>query len=76
MSYFVEDLPNNLSNKKIFLRLDLNFPLDNKGVVSDTTRLQKALPSLKYLFQKNAKVAIFSHLGRPKSAADKHLSLA
>ena len=75
MSYFVEDLPNNLSNKKIFLRLDLNFPLDNKGVVSDTTRLQKALPSLKYLFQKNAKVAIFSHLGRPKSAADKHLSL-
>ncbi len=70
----VENLPD-LTNKKVFLRLDLNFPLDNKGIVSDTTRLQKALPTLKYLFQKKAKVAIFSHLGRPKNAADKHLSL-
>ena len=68
MSYFVEDLPNNLSNKKIFLRLDLNFPLDNKGVVSDTTRLQKALPSLKYLFQNP--IAFFSS-SKNKSAADK-----
>ncbi len=74
MPHFVEDLPN-LTHKKVFLRLDLNFPLDNKGVVSDTTRLQKALPTLQYLLEKKAKIVIFSHLGRPKGATDQHLSL-
>ena len=74
MKCSIEDLPA-LTNKRIFLRLDLNFPLDNKGVVSDTTRLQKALPTLQYLLEKKAKIVIFSHLGRPKGVTDKHLSL-
>ena len=41
----------NLNNKKILLRLDLNVPLEN-GKISDTTRIDKILPTLKFLIKK------------------------
>ena len=64
----------NLSNKKILLRLDLNVPLDN-GKVVDTTRIDKILPTLNFLFQQNTKVIVLSHVGRPKGKIIKELSL-
>ena len=64
----------NLSNKKILLRLDLNVPLNN-GKVTDTTRIDKIIPTLKFLNKQRAKVIILSHVGRPKGKILKELSL-
>jgi phosphoglycerate kinase len=64
----------NLNNKKILLRLDLNVPLtDDK--ITDTTRIDKILPTLKFLISQNAKIIIISHVGRPKGQAVNELSL-
>ena len=64
----------NLNNKKILLRLDLNVPLEN-GKISDTTRIDKILPTLKFLIKKKTKIIILSHVGRPKGKIVKELSL-
>jgi len=64
----------NLNNKKILLRLDLNVPLtDDK--ITDTTRIDKILPTLKFLISQNAKIIIISHVGRPKGQTVNELSL-
>ena len=64
----------NLNNKKILLRLDLNVPLiDDK--ITDTTRIDKILPTLKFLISQNAKIIIISHIGRPKGKVVNELSL-
>ena len=64
----------NLKNKKILLRLDLNVPLDN-GKITDTTRIDKIIPTLKFLIKKNSKIIIISHVGRPKGKAVNELTL-
>ena len=64
----------NLNNKKILLRLDLNVPFEN-GKISDTTRIDKILPTLKFLIQQKTKIIILSHVGRPKGKTVKNLSL-
>ena len=64
----------NLKNKKILLRLDLNVPLD-KGKITDTTRIDKILPTLNFLIKEKAKILILSHVGRPKGKIVKELSL-
>ncbi len=64
----------NLNNKKILLRLDLNVPLEN-GKISDTTRIDKILPTLNFLIQQKTKIIILSHVGRPKGKKVKELSL-
>ncbi len=64
----------NLKSKKILLRLDLNVPLEN-GKISDTTRIDKILPTLNFLIQKKTKIIILSHVGRPKGKTVKELSL-
>ena len=64
----------NLNNKRILLRLDLNVPLtDDK--ITDTTRIDKILPTLKFLISHNTKIIIISHVGRPKGQAVNKLSL-
>ena len=64
----------NLNNQKILLRLDLNVPLiDNK--ITDTTRIDKILPTLKFLISQNVKIIIISHIGRPKGKVVNELSL-
>ena len=63
-----------LNQKNILLRLDLNVPLEN-GAITDTTRIDKILPTIKYLLEKNAKIIILSHVGRPKGKVVKELSL-
>ena len=64
----------NLNNKKILLRLDLNVPLD-KGKITDTTRIEKILPTLRFLMKQNSKIIIISHVGRPKGKIVNELSL-
>ena len=62
----------NLNQKKILLRLDLNVPLKN-GLVTDETRIDKILPVINFLIKKNCKIVIISHIGRPVSYT--HLTL-
>ena len=64
----------NLNDKIILLRLDLNVPLSN-GKISDTTRIDKILPTLKFLIKQNSKIIILSHVGRPKGKVVNELSL-
>ncbi len=64
----------NLHNKNILLRLDLNVPLRN-GLITDSTRIEKILPIINFLIKKNSKIIIISHIGRPKGKINKDLSL-
>ena len=64
----------NLNKKKVLLRLDLNVPLEN-GSITDTTRIDKILPTINYLLKNDAKIIILSHVGRPKGKVVKKLSL-
>ncbi len=64
----------NPAGKRVLVRLDLNLPLQN-GKVTDMTRLERSLPTLKELASKGAKVIVMAHLGRPVGT-DKTLTLA
>jgi phosphoglycerate kinase len=64
----------NLKQKKVLLRLDLNVPLDN-GIITDTTRIDKILPTINFLLNNDAEIIILSHIGRPKGKIVKDLSL-
>ena len=63
-----------LNNKKILIRLDLNVPLNGTNIV-DTNRIDKTIPTLKYLLKNKAKIIILSHIGRPKGRIVNELSL-
>lgn len=66
----------NLTNKKVLIRVDFNVPLKD-GVIQDENRIVSALPTINYALNNNAKVILFSHLGRVKTEEDKkRLSLA
>lgn len=74
----IEDV--DVSGKKVFVRVDFNVPLSSKDVnepitVTDDTRLLASMPTLKYLLDQGAALILASHLGRPKSAEDKHLAM-
>ena len=64
----------NLNQKKVLLRLDLNVPLDN-GRITDPTRIDKIIPTIKFLLKNNSKIIILSHVGRPKGKIVNELSL-
>ena len=55
----------NLSYKNVVVRLDLNVPIQDKQII-DSTRIISSLPTIKYLVNKNCKVLLTSHLGRPE----------
>jgi phosphoglycerate kinase len=64
----------NLNKKRVLLRLDLNVPLDN-GKITDTTRIDKILPTINFLLKSEAKIIILSHVGRPNGKVVNELSL-
>ena len=65
----------NLNNQKVFLRCDLNVPFDDNQVLLDDTRISNIAPTVKFLLQKNAKVILASHFGRPNGEYKEELSL-
>jgi phosphoglycerate kinase len=64
----------NYKNKRVLLRVDLNVPV-LAGEILDSTRINKIIPTIKYLQSVGAKVIIASHFGRPKGAFDPSMSL-
>jgi len=54
------------AGRRLFLRVDFNVPLDSKGAISDDTRIQASLPTIRYGIEHGAKLILASHLGRPK----------
>ena len=63
-----------LKGKKVIVRVDLNVPLKD-GAITETSRIEKILPTLKLLIEKEAKIIILSHIGRPKGKIISEMSL-
>ncbi|NVN99766.1 MAG: phosphoglycerate kinase [Geobacteraceae bacterium] len=55
-----------LKGKKVFIRVDFNVPQDDKGNITEDSRIAGAVPTIKYAIEQGAKVILASHLGRPK----------
>ncbi len=72
----IKFFPKNLeiTNKRIFLRVDLNVPL-LKGKILDHTRILLILPFLQELIKRKSRIILISHLGRPEGKKEKELSL-
>jgi phosphoglycerate kinase len=68
----IKDL--DLRGKRVFIRVDFNVPLKD-GVITDDTRIQEALPTLKLAIEKGGRLVLASHLGRPKGGPDLKYSL-
>ena len=64
-----------LKNKNIFVRVDLNFPVSH-GKIVDNSRIARVIPTIEYLLEREAKIILLSHFGRPKGQYDPSLSLA
>lgn len=70
----IQDL--DLKGKKILTRVDFNVPLSPDGAISDDTRIQESLPTIRLILENGGKPILMSHLGRPKNGWDPELSLA
>ena len=70
----IEDI--NVTGKRVLVRCDFNVPLDENRHITDETRIDGALPTIKYLINNGAKVILCSHMGKPKSEPKPELSLA
>ena len=65
-----------LKDKKVFIRVDFNVPQDEKGNITEDTRIVGAIPTIKYAIEQGAKVVLASHLGRPKGEKKSKYTMA
>jgi len=65
----------NLEGKRVLIRVDFNVPLDKNKNVTDDTRIRMVLPTINYALEKNARIILMSHLGRPKGKVNPEFSL-
>jgi phosphoglycerate kinase len=70
---FITDF--DVKGKRVFLRVDFNVPLTDKGEIRDDTRIRASLPTIAWLLEHGARLIIASHLGRPKGKVDPAMSL-
>ncbi|MGH7409682.1 MAG: phosphoglycerate kinase [Candidatus Methylomirabilis sp.] len=73
MKLCIDDLE--LKGKRLLIRVDFNVPLDERGSVTDETRIRAALPTITYALRHGARVLLLSHLGRPKGGPSAKFSL-
>ncbi|WP_293945054.1 phosphoglycerate kinase [Sphingomonas sp.] len=71
----LDDLPDDLTGKRVLVRVDFNVPMQD-GAISDDTRLRAAVPTIAELSDKRAIVLLLSHFGRPKGQVRPDMSLA
>jgi phosphoglycerate kinase len=69
----IADVP--MRGKRVFIRVDFNVPLDQQGRVTDDTRIQASLPTIRHAMAGGAKVLLASHLGRPGGKVEPRYSL-
>src|ERR671923_350932 len=69
----IKDL--DLANKRVFMRVDFNVPIDDNGHVTDDTRIRETLPTIEYALRRRARLILGSHLGRPKGKPNPEMSL-
>ena len=72
----IKQLDDNLDieGKRVLLRVDFNVPI-NDGAITENSRIEKTLPTIKFLINKKAKIIIIAHLGRPKGKFVPELTL-
>jgi len=64
-----------LREKRVFIRTDFNVPMDEEKNITDATRIEAALPTIKYALDHNSRIILASHLGRPKGEKNVEYSL-
>ena len=64
-----------LKGKKVLIRVDFNVPRDKEGNITDDSRIQAALPTLRYILDAGASLIVMSHLGRPKGKVNPEFTL-
>lgn len=65
----------NLKGKRVLVRVDFNVPRSPDGSISDTTRIDAAIPTLKHLQNQGARIILLSHFGRPEGKVNPDMSL-
>ncbi len=75
MKKSIKDL-GNLKGKRALIRVDINVPLDENKNVTDDTRIQAIIPTIRFLQEKGAKIILMAHLGRPKGEWNMEFTLA
>ena len=69
----IEDLV--VTGKRVLVRVDFNVPMGAEGVVLDASRIEAAIPTIRYLLQQGASLILMSHLGRPRGVVNPECSL-